>query len=186
MLRMWASMAGRERTRVLRCFSSRASRPSSSDISTSRSWATRSTKSYPRSSQVCASRGDIAAAISHIDPLVVLRYPSDLLHTALPDLRFPRPFLALRLCFPSGSEFASEGFLGETPQDLLRLRVHRQHRVQTEANILLAVANWRQSFEWQVALRNQTRSCLPAATSGGTGSLRNRSGSNGESRSPRS
>src|SRR5258708_11977597 len=171
MLTMWASMAGRERTRVLRCFSSRVSRPSSSGISTSRSWATRSTKSYPRSSHVCASRVDIAAAIPHVDPLVVLRYPSDLVHTALPDLRFPRPFLALRLCFPIGNEFASYGFLGATPQDLLRLRVHRQHRVQTEANVLLAVANWRQSFERQGALGNQSPSCLPAATSWVTGSL---------------
>lgn len=37
----------------------------------------------------------IAAAISHVDPLVVLRDPSDLLDAVLPNLRFSLSLLAL-------------------------------------------------------------------------------------------
>src|SRR5437879_3881426 len=142
-----AAVAGSARIRVLRWCSVRSSGAWSSGISTSRSWATRSTKSYPRSSQVCASRVNIAAAISHIDPLAIGRHPSDLFHTPLPDLRFSLPFLALCLRFPCWGEFASEGFQGHTPQEVLHLRIHRQHRMQTEADVLFAVAHRPQAFE---------------------------------------
>src|SRR6266851_1947412 len=136
-----AAVAGSARIRVLRWCSVRSSGAWSSGISTSRSWATRSTKPYPKSSHVCASRGDSAAAIPHRDPLAIGRHPSDLLHTALPDLRFSLPFLALGLRFPCRGEFAQEGFQGQTPQELLHLRIHRQHRLQTEADVLFAVAH---------------------------------------------
>src|SRR5690349_15054537 len=40
-------------------------------------------------------RVNIAAAISHVDPLLVLRHRAQSLHTAFPDLRFTLPFLSL-------------------------------------------------------------------------------------------
>jgi hypothetical protein len=38
---------------------------------------------------------DIAVAITHIDPLVMLRHPPNLQHTLFPDMRFSSSFFAL-------------------------------------------------------------------------------------------
>jgi hypothetical protein len=40
-------------------------------------------------------------------------------------------------------QLAKEWFLRDTPQELLGLRIHRQDRVHAQAQIFLAIANWR-------------------------------------------
>src|SRR5258708_7848479 len=123
---------------------------------------------------------DIAAALSHVDPLVVFRDPSDLLDTVLPDLRFARALFPLDLRFPNRCELADKGFLSDAPQDLLGLRIHRQNRVQAETDIRFPVAHRSPpAFRAWCRRAHQTRSCLPTTTSAGIGPLRHTPGSSG-------
>src|SRR5947209_2909316 len=73
---------------------------------------------------------DIAAPISHVDPLRVSRNWSDLLDTLFPDQRLAPPRVPLSPGFPLGSWFTDEGLLTYTPQQLLILGVHCKHTVR--------------------------------------------------------
>lgn len=75
-------------------------------------------------------KGEIAAPVSHREPLAASGNGSDAAHTLFPHLRLA---LALTSRFPFGGGLADNGLLSRTPQPFLTLGFPGQHAVDQEA-----------------------------------------------------
>ena len=88
---------------------------------------------------------DIAAPISHINPLRPRRNWSDLFDALFPDQRLAPPRVPLCPGFLFRGWFTDKGLLTYTPQELLVFGIDSKHTVHKEALGLVAAPDWTQT-----------------------------------------